>query len=269
MGKSLKWSGLILAALLAAGCGSKGKDAAELGGDAKAKTQSAGEADEGIETEGRILSERETRDGVRQGMTVRIYHSNAAAEALCVNTVRVEEVTPEVLVWNLASYGMIPDTVEVENLQRKKDGETWILELDLSEEFAAWFTSLNESIRELASGSLVNTFLDAYDGARMSITSGGEELSGGYKERYPYQEASYTLEWEEYEAQGVQIRYPQLKGVADQELEEQWNERIQKRVQETAEQVEPGTVYEESCTVETMNDEILSLLMEGRRHILP
>lgn len=166
--------------------------------------------------------------------------------------------------WNLASYGMLPDSVEVEKMQMKKDGEALLLDLDLSEEFELWFTVLDETSRELAVGSLVNTFLDAYEGAKIRIISDGKNISEGYEERYSYQEASYTLEWAEYTAEGIQIRYPQLKGVANQELEEQWNERIRERVQKTAEQVAPGTTYEESCTVETMNDEMLSLLMEGR-----
>lgn len=257
MKRSLEWCGLILTVLLAAGCGTSGNRAADAAG-----------MEEDVK-EGRILSERETPDGTRQGISVRIYHSNTEAQGLCVNTVRVEEVTPEVLVWNLASYGMIPEDTEVEKLQKKTDGGALVLSLDLSEEFKGWFGTLDENFRELVKGSLVNTFLDAYEGVEIRITVEGESLeadltdSDEYQQFYPYQEASYTLVWTEFEAEGVRIRYPQLKGVANQELEERWNERIRERVQRTAESVEPGTAYEESCIVKTMNDEVLSLLMEG------
>ena len=36
------------------------------------------------------------------------------AEHICVNTALTEEVTPEILLMNLASYGMVPDTVDVQ-----------------------------------------------------------------------------------------------------------------------------------------------------------
>ena len=45
---------------------------------------------------------------------------------ICVNTAMTEEITPEILIMNLASYGMLPDTVTVksfsEGTETAKDG---------------------------------------------------------------------------------------------------------------------------------------------------
>ena len=49
-----------------------------------------------------------------RGVTIRVYHSDDMAEHICVNTALTEEVTPEILLMNLASYGMVPDTVDVQ-----------------------------------------------------------------------------------------------------------------------------------------------------------
>ena len=68
---------------------------------------------------------------------------------------------------NLASYGMLPDTVTVksfsEGTETAKDGTVTDkrLTLNLSEDFGTWLSSMGTSGETMVMGSLVNTFLDA------------------------------------------------------------------------------------------------------------
>ena len=72
------------------------------------------------EQERPVLNERETPAGEVEGITIRIYHSDDAAENICVNTAMTEEITPEILIMNLASYGMLPDTVTVKAFLKER-----------------------------------------------------------------------------------------------------------------------------------------------------
>ncbi len=271
MKKWFVWCGLVLAMALMAGCGSvekKDMGAPQAGEEVK---EDAG-AEEGSVREEPVLSERETGSGERQGISIRIYHSGEEEGILRVNTVRAEEVTPEILLWNLASYGMLPDTVAAESLkQREEDGKE-LLHLDLSEEFEDWFSDQDPVQQDLTAGSLVNTFLDAFQGDEIRITVEGESLKGGrgeyegYLGYALYREASYALEQKIYEEEGVRITYFQLQDMGDEEIQEQWNQRIREHVQKIADSLEEGSTYQEAYTVKTMNDEILSVLMEGSRY---
>ena len=82
----------------------------------------------GAETmEESVLNERMAGESEVQGVTIRVYHSDDMAEHICVNTALTEEVTPEILLMNLASYGMVPDTVDVQKFTEEtaadQDGE--------------------------------------------------------------------------------------------------------------------------------------------------
>lgn len=269
MKKGFVWCVLVLAVTLAAGCGTKERRNTGVAADAEKSREAESEVAEDTVLEEPVLSERETGNGQRQGISVRIYHGSQEEEGIRVNTVRAEEITPEILIWNLSFYGMLPDTVEVKSLRQKEEnGESWI-ELDLSGEFKEWFTVLDETWKHLCMGSLVNTFLDAFGAEKIRVTAEGEALpsEGGVYEGgqgyYAYQEAAYSLKQEMYEGEGVKITYFQFQDMENQEVQDRWNERIQQHVEESANSVMEGGSYEEFYTVKTMNDEILSVLMEG------
>ena len=124
---------LLLAVLLTAGagCGSAGGDRAQNAETAEKSVQAGQKEDSGTdetaqaegtleEQERPVLNERETPAGEVEGITIRIYHSDDAAENICVNTAMTEEITPEILIMNLASYGMLPDTVTVKAFLKER-----------------------------------------------------------------------------------------------------------------------------------------------------
>ena len=204
-------------------------------------------------------------------ISVRIYHSDEQTESLCVNTAKTEKVTPEILILNLASYKMLPDTVAVQSFQQEEEDGGRLLKLDLSEEFGTYLASVETEREIYVIGSLVNTFLDAYKGAGICITVSGKPLEteqasyDEYLDYYPYQEASYSVETAEINESGVHIKYPQISGLKDTDIQDYWNETIRERVQEFADKMLEGAPceWEGTYTIKTMNNELLSILMDG------
>jgi len=246
---------MLLFSLLASGCGAAGTEAQAAQDNGQESKEPEEQADQG-----------ESGAGESQGMIVRIYHGDDRTESICVNTARTEKVTPEILLLNLASYKMLPDTAAVERFEQEETEEGKVLRLDLSEEFRDFLAKAEEDEKDTIMGSLVNTFLDAYEGESICITVQGKPLDsyGGNLGYYPYQEASYTVETAEINEDSVHILYPQLKGLSNMGLQDYWNEVIREQAEELAKDVQAGGGdWEGTYTVKTMDNELFSVLLEG------
>lgn len=279
------WFALLALILsMAAGCGSAGgnkaqnAEAAQQGEQKKDAENTASEEKKAGDTEEQeelVLNERQTQDGEVQGITIRIYHGDDMAENICVNTALTEEITPEILIMNLVSYQVLPDTVTVESFSEEtetaKDGTVTDkrLLLDLSSDFGSWLSSMGTSGEMIVMGSLVNTFLDAYDASAMKVTVEGQVLETGHQiydgwlELYSYVQASYSVTSGMLQEGTVTFSYPQIQDAPDTELQSQWNERIENKVETMAAELEEGTTLTGSYDVKTMNDELLSILVSG------
>ncbi|MCI9252495.1 MAG: DUF4163 domain-containing protein [Lachnospiraceae bacterium] len=215
------------------------------------------------------LSEKETENTGSFGIPIRIYHSDDKGENLCVSTARTEEITPEILLLNLSFYHMVPDTMTVQEFGKKNQEDGLLLTLDLPQEFQEYLSRLSGQEETLVMGSMVNTFLDAYQGTAILITVEGAALSTDYGiyeealERYPYQEASYQIVEKELLEGQIQISYPQLVGLLDEEIQKKWNEIISGHAKRALEDAEEGSSLEAGYSVKTMNDQLLSILIEG------
>lgn len=245
----LLW-GLMASVLFIMACGSK---------------KSPQDADGLLET----VRKEESENTGSSGIPIRIYHSDDSGETLCVSMARTEEITPEILLLNLSFYHMIPDTASVQGFEQKKQEEGLMLTLDLSEDFKIYLSGLDASAETVAMGSLVNTFLDAYQGNSILITSEGETLNTGhgiYSEalnRYPYEEATYEIEEKELSKGDVRISYPQIMGLSNREVQEKWNEVISGHARKALDEAEEESSLEVNYSVKTMNDQMLSILIEG------
>ena len=268
---------LALILSMAAGCGSAGgneaqnAEAAQQGEQKKDAVNTASEEKKAggtAEQEELVLNERQTQDGEVQGITIRIYHGDDMAENICVNTALTEEITPEILIMNLVSYQVFPDTVTVESFSEETGTDKRLL-LDLSSDFGSWLSSMGTSGEMIVMGSLVNTFLDAYDASAMKVTVEGQVLETGHQiydgwlELYSYVQASYSVTSGMLQEGTVTFSYPQIQDAPDTELQSQWNERIENKVETMAAELEEGTTLTGSYDVKTMNDELLSILVSG------
>lgn len=268
---------LALILSMAAGCGSAGgnkaqnAEAAQQAEQKKDAENTASEEKKAGDTEEQeelVLNERQTQDGEVQGITIRIYHGDDMAENICVNTALTEEITPEILIMNLVSYQVLPDTVTVESFSEETGTDKRLL-LDLSSDFGSWLSSMGTSGEMIVMGSLVNTFLDAYDASAMKVTVEGQVLETGHQiydgwlELYSYVQASYSVTSGMLQEGTVTFSYPQIQDAPDTELQSQWNERIENKVETMAAELEEGTTLTGSYDVKTMNDELLSILVSG------
>lgn len=249
--KLLMW-GMLSALLFLTACGKKGQ--------AKESAVTAREE---------ALFAKETENTGSFGIPIRIYHSDDRGENLCVSTARTEEITPEILLLNLSFYHMVPDTMTVQEFGKKNQEDGLLLTLDLPQEFQEYLSRLSGQEETLVMGSMVNTFLDAYQGTAILITVEGAALSTDYGiyeealERYPYQEASYQIVEKELLEGQIQISYPQLAGLLDEEIQKKWNEIISGHAKRALEDAEEGSSLEAGYSVKTMNDQLLSILIEG------
>lgn len=243
----------LLAALLAAGCASAPETAEEpeTGRESLEHTE---EAEEELE---------------EPKLSVRIFHGDSQAEQLLFTTVELEEVTPEYLLLQLFSNQVLPDTVSIRSFEEEQQEEKLLLKLDLSGNFGTYLSSQGTAGENIVLGSLVNTFLDAYQAEGIRITVEGKTLETGhaiyedYLNLYPFVEASYSVSEQVIRGENFEIYYPKLTGLAVQETEEKWNGIFEEGARNLADRVKNGGECMESYFIKTMNDELLSVLFEG------
>ena len=254
MKRNLLLGGILILMLLLSACGKKERAGAE--GYALAAREGGGYA-------------KETENTGSSGIPIRIYHSDDSGENLCVSMARTEEITPEILFLNLSFYHMVPDTMTIRDFGTKKQEDGLLLTLDLPADFGKYLSGLDAPGEALVLGSVVNTFLDAYEGTAILITVEGAALNTAHStyaealERYSYLEASYQIEEKELLKGQIRISYPQITGLLDEEIQEKWNEIISGHAKKALEDAEEGSSLEVGYSVKTMNDQLLSILIEG------
>lgn len=112
---------------------------------------------------------------------VEIYFGDSNAENLTSETVEEEEVTPELLVNKLVEHQILSEGTKVNSFKETDSEENGKqLEVDFSMEFQDALFAQGTSGEFLMLGSVVNTFLDAYDADCMLITVEGNTLESGH-----------------------------------------------------------------------------------------
>lgn len=109
---------------------------------------------------------------------VTVYTGNDNADALDEEKVTVNGVTPENLITALAKNKVLPETVKVLKFEDKGDN----LILDLSGEYQDYIFTAGDAGEQMSVGSIVNTFLDAYDATYVTILIEGEGWASGHVE---------------------------------------------------------------------------------------
>lgn len=108
--------------------------------------------------------------------TVELYQGNANADGFDVSSVTVDTLNEDTLLQLMISKGILPDTVEI--LHFSQDGTH--LQLDLNAAFGDYMQGSGTSGEYLTMGSLVNTFLSAFDSETMTLTVNGKPLETGH-----------------------------------------------------------------------------------------
>lgn len=174
-------------------------------------------------------------------VSVCIYYSNAQATGFESVEVSLEQLTPDNLLAELAKVNVV--SYDTKALNFSKSGKS--LTLDLSEDFSNYINMMGTAGEYIVLGSLVNTFLTAYDAEDILITIKGNTLETShaiYDKSLTMYEASetsskgeedsekepmaYRLKDTAYTQEEIKIYYPQFDGMPDEELQKEWNQAI-------------------------------------------
>lgn len=133
---------------------------------------------------------RENADKADNNIT--IYKSNENADGFDTETVSLDALTPENIMAALIDAGVVPSDVKVLDFKQEEDTIT----LDLSKTFEEYINQMGTAGEYATVGSVVNTYLDAYDAKAVSLLVEGETWSTGHAE-YETLQGRYTYDAQE------------------------------------------------------------------------
>ena len=115
---------------------------------------------------------------------ITVYTSNDDATAFVSESVKIDELTPENIVNALIEKAVLSSDVQVLKCDKQTVDGVESLDVDFNEAFGTYVSSMGTTGEYYTIGSVVNTFLDAYDCEQIKITVEGNTLETGHAE-YP------------------------------------------------------------------------------------
>ena len=132
-------------------------------------------------------SEEQSEDTVSnedKSVEIQLYVSNDDATEFVFESVKIDELTPENIVNALIEKSVLPSDVQVLKCDKQTVDGVESLDVDFNEAFGAYVCSMGTTGEYYTIGSIVNTFLDAFDCEQIKITVEGNTLETGHAE-YP------------------------------------------------------------------------------------
>ncbi len=169
----------VITVLSFAACGTDSQDSekAELSSSPapeNAETAPSASPDTAEYTAAPIPESAETPSATSE--TVTYYHGDENAEKLIAENGEVPEISAQALLDLLYSKGVLSEPVVANSF----NSDNGVLNLDVSGNFSALLSSMGTAGETIIMGSIVNTFLDAFNGNGMFITVDGETLVSGH-----------------------------------------------------------------------------------------
>lgn len=184
---------VLVLALASVGCGKKKKEVAEQSAETPVVTETVTELPTEAPTETTAPTEEvaeeekneEQLDKATPAPTPEedklwIYYGDENAENLLIDGIEKQKVTPELLISELAKRNVISKDTKVNSIKETKSSKGKTLELDFSEKFQEDLFNQGSSGEFIMMGSVVNTFLRAYEADSMTITVNGNILESGH-----------------------------------------------------------------------------------------
>ena len=109
-----------------------------------------------------------------------LYLPNEDVSGFIENTISGNAVSAYGLIAMLVDNGVLPSGIQVLNFHESESGGTRTLSLDLSQGFADHIQSLGSSGEYYVVGSVVNTFLSAFNGDAIQITVDSDSWASGH-----------------------------------------------------------------------------------------
>ena len=119
-----------------------------------------------------------------KSVDIQLYVSNDDATEFVSESVKIDELTPENIVNALVQNSVLPSDIQVLKCEEQIVDGVKSLDVDFNEAFGAYVCSMGTTGEYYTIGSIVNTFLDAFDCEQIKITVEGNTLETGHAE-YP------------------------------------------------------------------------------------
>lgn len=117
---------------------------------------------------------------VKEGGIIVLYVPNDNADGWNICESEISQISPDAIIGQLVGAGVIVDSTTVQSFAEEAEGESLILKLDLSENFAEGLRSMGSTGETLVMGAVVNSFLDTYGADGIQITAGGNAIETGH-----------------------------------------------------------------------------------------
>ncbi len=111
-----------------------------------------------------------------QVQTFRLYYGDENAENLLYEEVQVQEINETVVMEKLIAAGVLPEGTAVNSFAAAGSQ----LNIDFNEAFLRHLNAMGTSGERMLVGSVVNTFLSAYDAHSVFFTVDGETVESGH-----------------------------------------------------------------------------------------
>lgn len=115
---------------------------------------------------------------------ITVYTGNDDATAFVPEDVKIDELTPENIVNALIQKSVLSSDIQVLNFEKQSIDGKESLDVDFNEAFGTYVGNKGTTGEYYTIGSVVNTFLDAYDCGQIQITVAGNVLETGHND-YP------------------------------------------------------------------------------------
>jgi len=106
-----------------------------------------------------------------------IYVPNDNADGFSTEAVATDDISAETVLSELKKQNVLPDAVSVHSFQM----DNGLITIDFNQAFADAVCSMGTSGELMLIGSVVNTFLDAFQAEAVSITVDGQILESGHE----------------------------------------------------------------------------------------
>ena len=136
--------------------------------------------DQSSELEKDSTEENKNLTSEEQKLDVTIYSSNENANGLIETTVEIERLSENLIIDELIKSDVLKEGTVLNKFEKKTiDGQIYLI-LDFNEKFADLLYSCGSSGELMVVGSMVNTFLDAYEADLFTFTVNGEIFESGH-----------------------------------------------------------------------------------------
>lgn len=121
-------------------------------------------------------------NGAAEEKELIIYYSNRNADGLETETIPVADITPEVIISNLAKHNIVSIDTRVNecHVSKMEGQDKTVITLDMSKAFGEYIKTMGSSGETVIIAALTDTFLEAFQADSLRLSVEGAVLETGH-----------------------------------------------------------------------------------------